>query len=120
MHRHHDSGPAIPRRRSVATTLVLTAALAGACGEDPPDRVQIATGELVAAWLTEVASADVPSAGVAGPGGTLWIAERIGARVLDGDELSEPVLDISGETITTANAAQASRSIRVCTLCVLH
>lgn len=102
MHRHHDSGPAIPRRRSVATTLVLTAALAGACGEDPPPiEAQIATGEPVAVRLTEVASADVPSAGVAGPGGTLWIAERIGlVRVLDGDELSEPVLDISGETTT--------------------
>ena len=80
MHRHHDPGPAVPRRRSVATTLVLTAALAGACGEDPPPiEAQIATGEPVAVRLTEVASADVPSAGVAGPGGTLWIAERIGS-----------------------------------------
>jgi glucose/arabinose dehydrogenase len=51
--------------------------------------------------LTQVATAAAPSAGVAGPGGTLWIAERGGTvRVLDGDRWSEPVLDISAETTT--------------------
>ncbi|MEV3932664.1 PQQ-dependent sugar dehydrogenase [Streptomyces sp. NPDC053728] len=51
--------------------------------------------------LKKVATAQNPSAGAAGPGGTIWIAERAGTvRVLKGDRLGEPVLDISGETTT--------------------
>ncbi|MBZ6135868.1 PQQ-dependent sugar dehydrogenase [Streptomyces olivaceus] len=51
--------------------------------------------------LTEVASATTPTAGAAGPGGTVWIAERAGTvRVLSDGGLGEPVLDISDETTT--------------------
>ncbi|MPZ25424.1 MAG: sugar dehydrogenase [Micromonosporaceae bacterium] len=51
--------------------------------------------------LTEVATAQAPSAGVAGPDGTVWIAERPGrVRVLDQEGLGAPVLDITGETTT--------------------
>ncbi|MFD9865608.1 PQQ-dependent sugar dehydrogenase [Streptomyces niveus] len=51
--------------------------------------------------LTEVAKAQNPIAGAAGPRGTVWIAERAGTvRVLTDSGLSEPVLDISSETTT--------------------
>ncbi|MFE3252214.1 PQQ-dependent sugar dehydrogenase [Streptomyces sp. NPDC059209] len=51
--------------------------------------------------LTEVATAQNPTAGAAGPDGTVWIAERAGTvRVLDDQGLGEPVLDISAETTT--------------------
>ncbi|MFB6770161.1 PQQ-dependent sugar dehydrogenase [Streptomyces sp. NPDC056337] len=51
--------------------------------------------------LTEVARATNPTAGAAGPGGTVWIAERAGTvRVLNDTGLGEPVLDISDETTT--------------------
>ncbi|MFF5568183.1 PQQ-dependent sugar dehydrogenase [Streptomyces sp. NPDC012623] len=51
--------------------------------------------------LKEVARAQNPTAGAAGPGDTVWIAERAGTvRVLDDQGLGEPVLDLSGETTT--------------------
>ncbi|RDD87045.1 sugar dehydrogenase [Streptomyces parvulus] len=51
--------------------------------------------------LTEVAQAQNPTAGAAGPGDTVWIAERAGTvRVLDDAGLGAPVLDISDETTT--------------------
>ncbi|MEU6764123.1 PQQ-dependent sugar dehydrogenase [Streptomyces sp. NPDC046853] len=51
--------------------------------------------------LTKVTTAAHPSAGAAGPGGTVWIAERAGTvRVLNSQGLGEPVLDISKETTT--------------------
>ncbi|MEV8286553.1 PQQ-dependent sugar dehydrogenase [Streptomyces niveus] len=51
--------------------------------------------------LTEVAKAQNPIAGAAGPRGTVWIAERAGTvRVLTDRGLSAPVLDISAETTT--------------------
>ncbi|MDG4859692.1 PQQ-dependent sugar dehydrogenase [Streptomyces sp. T-3] len=51
--------------------------------------------------LKQVATAKSPIAGAAGPGGTLWLAERAGTvRVLRGSGLGEPVLDISAETTT--------------------
>ncbi|GHJ34578.1 sorbosone dehydrogenase family protein [Streptomyces sp. TS71-3] len=51
--------------------------------------------------LTEVATAQNPTAGTPGPGDTVWIAERAGTvRVLGDQGLGEPVLDISGETTT--------------------
>ncbi|RFU86280.1 sugar dehydrogenase [Streptomyces triticagri] len=51
--------------------------------------------------LTEVATAQNPTAGTAGPDGTVWIAERAGTvRVLDDSGLGDPVLDISDETTT--------------------
>ncbi|QXE38973.1 PQQ-dependent sugar dehydrogenase [Streptomyces sp. GMY02] len=51
--------------------------------------------------LTQVATAQNPIAGTAGPGGTVWIAERAGTvRVLGTQGLGAPVLDISDETTT--------------------
>ncbi|MFM9370661.1 PQQ-dependent sugar dehydrogenase [Streptomyces sp. Da 82-17] len=51
--------------------------------------------------LKEVATAKNPSAGAAGPGGSVWIAERAGTvRVLTDQGLGDPVLDISAETTT--------------------
>ena len=46
-----------------------------------------------------MATAQNPSAGTAGPGGTVWIAERAGTvRALDEQGLGAPVLDITEET----------------------
>ncbi|MEU3057721.1 PQQ-dependent sugar dehydrogenase [Streptomyces griseus] len=76
--------------------LVTSLALATASADEPAAPVQP-----VNASLTEVAKAQGPSAGAAGPGDTLWIAERAGTvRVLDGSGLGSPVLDISDETTT--------------------
>ncbi|MFB6700823.1 PQQ-dependent sugar dehydrogenase [Streptomyces rubiginosohelvolus] len=77
--------------------LVTSLALATASADEPAD----APVQQVSASLTEVARAQGPSAGAAGPGDTLWIAERAGTvRVLDDSGLGEPVLDISDETTT--------------------
>ncbi|GHC53363.1 PQQ-dependent sugar dehydrogenase [Streptomyces flavofungini] len=51
--------------------------------------------------LTKVTTAKNPTAGTAGPGGTVWIAERAGTvRVLNAQGLGNPVLDITKETTT--------------------
>ncbi|WP_046496437.1 PQQ-dependent sugar dehydrogenase [Streptomyces odonnellii] len=51
--------------------------------------------------LTQVATAQNPIAGAAGPNGTVWIAERAGTvRALGRQGLGAPVLDISDETTT--------------------
>jgi glucose/arabinose dehydrogenase len=82
----------------MAGTLCL-ALLTAACGTAPDDQDGTPVRELVR--LTEVAVADAPSAGVAGPDGTVWIAERPGrVRVLAGGELGDPVLDLTAETTT--------------------
>lgn len=76
--------------------LVTSLALATASADEPAAPVQP-----VNASLTEVAKAQGPSAGAAGPDDTLWIAERAGTvRVLDSSGLGSPVLDISDETTT--------------------
>ncbi|MET9706108.1 PQQ-dependent sugar dehydrogenase [Streptomyces griseus] len=76
--------------------LVTSLALATASADEPAGPVQP-----VNASLTEVARAQGPSAGAAGPDDTLWIAERAGTvRVLDDQGLGAPVLDISAETTT--------------------
>ncbi|MFE2975950.1 PQQ-dependent sugar dehydrogenase [Streptomyces sp. NPDC059258] len=76
--------------------LVTSLALTSASADEPA-----APAQPVTASLTEVARAQGPSAGTAGPGDTLWIAERAGTvRVLDDSGLGEPVLDISDETTT--------------------
>ncbi|MFF0508698.1 PQQ-dependent sugar dehydrogenase [Streptomyces fimicarius] len=76
--------------------LVTSLALATASADEPANPVQP-----VSASLTEVAKAQGPSAGAAGPDDTLWIAERAGTvRVLDDSGLGAPVLDISDETTT--------------------
>ncbi|MFE1147783.1 PQQ-dependent sugar dehydrogenase [Streptomyces albidoflavus] len=76
--------------------LVASVALATASADEPDTPVQPN-----AVTLTDVAKAQNPTAGAAGPDDTVWIAERAGTvRVLDGDGLSEPVLDISDQTTT--------------------
>ncbi|OEU89371.1 sugar dehydrogenase [Streptomyces abyssalis] len=79
----------------VATCLVAALALNTASADEPAAPRQ---AEVV---LNEVATAENPAAGKAGPGDTVWIAERAGrVRVLDDQGLGEPVLDISDETTT--------------------
>jgi glucose/arabinose dehydrogenase len=76
--------------------LVGSLTLATASADESP-----APGDAAQVALTEVARAQNPTAGTAGPKDTVWIAERAGTvRVLDGDGLGEPVLDISDETTT--------------------
>ncbi|MDQ1031060.1 glucose/arabinose dehydrogenase [Streptomyces umbrinus] len=76
--------------------LVASLALTTASADEPAAPRQAAK-----VALREVAKAQNPIAGAAGPGGTVWIAERAGTvRVLDDKGLGEPVLDISGDTTT--------------------
>ncbi|MEV0931701.1 PQQ-dependent sugar dehydrogenase [Streptomyces phaeochromogenes] len=76
--------------------LVASLALTTASADEPAAPRQAAK-----VALKEVARAQNPIAGAAGPGGTVWIAERAGTvRVLDDKGLGEPVLDISAETTT--------------------
>lgn len=76
--------------------LVASLALTTASADEPAAPRQAAQ-----VALKEVARAQNPIAGAAGPGGTVWIAERAGTvRVLDDKGLGEPVLDISDETTT--------------------
>ncbi|MEV4033529.1 PQQ-dependent sugar dehydrogenase [Streptomyces umbrinus] len=76
--------------------LVASLALPTASADEPAAPRQAAK-----VALKEVARAQNPIAGAAGPGGTVWIAERAGTvRVLDDKGLGEPVLDISDETTT--------------------
>ncbi|MEU2756306.1 PQQ-dependent sugar dehydrogenase [Streptomyces albidoflavus] len=76
--------------------LVASVALATASADEPDTPVQPDT-----VTLTDVAEAQNPTAGAAGPDDTVWIAERAGTvRVLDREGLSDPVLDISDQTTT--------------------
>jgi len=86
------------RSSAIIGTICLIASLALATASaDEPEAPQQAPQVV----LKEVATAQNPSAGAAGPGDTVWIAERAGTvRVLDEQGLGEPVLDISGETTT--------------------
>ncbi len=55
----------------------------------------------VAVSLTEVAQLSSPVAGVAGPDGTLYLADRGGTvHPLTDDGVGDPVIDVSGETTT--------------------
>jgi glucose/arabinose dehydrogenase len=88
----------------VCACVLILAACSESAGDpevpEPPDPVPTTTGEL-AVRLTEVAVASAPTAGVVGPDGTVWIAERGGTvRPLGDQGLGEPVLDITGETTT--------------------
>jgi len=86
------------RSSAIIGTLCLLASLAltTASADEPAAPRQAAK-----VTLEKVATAQNPIAGTAGPGGTVWIAERAGTvRVLDAAGLGEPVLDISGETTT--------------------
>ncbi|MFE7133607.1 PQQ-dependent sugar dehydrogenase [Streptomyces sp. NPDC057638] len=87
----------VPTRSSaIIGTLCLVASLAltTASADEPADVTQQAR-----VALTQVARATNPIAGAAGPGGTVWIAERPGTvRILGERGLSQPVLDITRET----------------------
>lgn len=76
--------------------LVASLALTAASADEPT-----AARQAPKVALKNVATAQNPTAGAAGPGGKLWIAERPGTvRTLDSKGLSKPVLDISAETTT--------------------
>ncbi|WP_055713895.1 PQQ-dependent sugar dehydrogenase [Streptomyces torulosus] len=86
------------RSSAIIGTLCLVASLAltTASADEPATPRQA-----VKVALKKVAMAKNPVAGTAGPGGTIWIAERAGTvRVLGDQGLGEPVLDISAETTT--------------------
>ncbi|MFJ4333773.1 MULTISPECIES: PQQ-dependent sugar dehydrogenase [unclassified Streptomyces] len=86
------------RISAIIGTLGLAGSLALATAYADESR---APGTAAQVALTEVARAENPTAGAAGPEDTVWIAERAGTvRVLDDDGLGEPVLDISDETTT--------------------
>jgi glucose/arabinose dehydrogenase len=103
-------------RVSAAALCLVMAAAVAACSEpddEPPTggrdgpgdhggpSDQDGPGPAVRVALTQVATAEAPSAGVTGPGETVWIAERPGrVRVLEDGGLGDPVLDITGETTT--------------------
>lgn len=86
----------VPTRSSAligALFLSVSLTLATASADEPPAQRQVV--------LTEVARAQGPSGGAAGPDGRVWIAERAGTvRILGDGGLSDPVLDISAETTT--------------------
>ncbi|MFE4646449.1 sugar dehydrogenase, partial [Streptomyces sp. NPDC056730] len=87
------------RSSAVIGSICLVASLAfTTASADEPAAPRQAAAEVA---LTKVATAQNPIAGAAGPGGTVWIAERAGTvRVLGDQGLGAPVLDISGETTT--------------------
>ncbi|MFE7890397.1 PQQ-dependent sugar dehydrogenase [Streptomyces sp. NPDC057412] len=86
------------RSSAIIGTICLVASLAlTTASADEPAAARQAAG----ITLTNVATAKNPTAGAAGPGGSLWIAERAGTvRVLGDQGLGRPVLDISAETTT--------------------
>ncbi|MFJ7896801.1 PQQ-dependent sugar dehydrogenase [Streptomyces anthocyanicus] len=86
------------RMSAIVATLGLVGSLALATASADESRTPGSAAQIA---LTEVARAQNPTAGAAGPQDTVWIAERAGTvRVLDDDGLGEPVLDISDETTT--------------------
>lgn len=73
------------------------------CGEEDEEPTETPSEDPgpIEAGLVQVASGSVPTAGTAGPGGTVWFANRTGTvQVLGEDGLGDPVLDISDETST--------------------
>lgn len=87
------------RSSAIIGTICLVASLAlTTASADQPAAPRQAAAKVA---LKNVATAQNPTAGAAGPQGTVWIAERPGTvRVLDDQGLGEPVLDISDETTT--------------------
>ncbi|MFD3564034.1 PQQ-dependent sugar dehydrogenase [Streptomyces sp. NPDC058686] len=83
---------------AIIGTICLVASLALTTASADQRKAQPRAAEVT---LTNVATAQNPTAGTAGPGGTVWIAERAGTiRVLGDQGLGQPVLDISAETTT--------------------
>ncbi|WP_344535183.1 PQQ-dependent sugar dehydrogenase [Streptomyces albiaxialis] len=77
----------------LVATLALPSAAAGE--KAPPEK----SAKKAGVALSKVATAKNPTAGTAGPDGTVWIAERPGTvRVLSDKGLGDPVLDITKET----------------------
>ncbi|MFK4093851.1 PQQ-dependent sugar dehydrogenase [Streptomyces anthocyanicus] len=86
------------RMSAIVATLGLVGSLALATASADESRTPGSAAQIA---LTEVARAQNPTAGAAGPQDTVWIAERAGTvRVLGDDGLGEPVLDISDKTTT--------------------
>ncbi|MFH8442006.1 PQQ-dependent sugar dehydrogenase [Streptomyces sp. NPDC018026] len=86
------------RMSAIVATAGLVGSLALATASADESRTPRAAAQVA---LTEVARAQNPTAGAAGPQDTVWIAERAGTvRVFNDDGLGEPVLDISDETTT--------------------
>ncbi|MEV8335962.1 PQQ-dependent sugar dehydrogenase [Streptomyces niveus] len=87
--------------RTRSSAILGTICLVGSLALGPASADEPAAPKQAAVALTEVATAQNPVAGAAGPDDTVWIAERAGTvRVLTGQGLGEPVLDISAETTT--------------------
>ncbi|WP_367125955.1 sorbosone dehydrogenase family protein [Streptomyces phytohabitans] len=90
------------RSSAIIGTLCVVAGLAfaNASANEPADGPANSQQKAAAAVaLKEVGQAENPAAGTAGPGDSVWIAERPGrVRVLGPDGLGEPVLDITDET----------------------
>ncbi|MFD7519274.1 PQQ-dependent sugar dehydrogenase [Streptomyces niveus] len=87
--------------RTRSSAILGTICLVGSLALGPASADEPAAPKQAAVALTEVATAQNPIAGAAGPDGTVWIAERAGTvRVLTGQGLGQPVLDISSETTT--------------------
>ncbi|SDJ40427.1 PQQ-dependent sugar dehydrogenase [Streptomyces indicus] len=88
---------------ALAASLALSShpALSAAPAGAPSSASMVAPHRAPAVALEEVAKAQNPIAGAAGPRGQLWIAERAGTvRILGKQGLGTPVLDISAETTT--------------------
>ncbi|MFI2291259.1 PQQ-dependent sugar dehydrogenase [Streptomyces niveus] len=87
--------------RTRSSAILGTICLVGSLALGPASADEPAAPKQAAVALTEVATAQNPVAGAAGPDDTVWIAERAGTvRVLTGQGLGAPVLDISAETTT--------------------
>ncbi|MGW7352959.1 PQQ-dependent sugar dehydrogenase [Streptomyces sp. NPDC054784] len=90
------------RSSAIIGTLCIVAGLAfaNASANEPADGSATPQQKAAATVaLKEVGQAENPAAGTAGPGDSVWIAERPGrVRVLGPDGLGEPVLDITDET----------------------
>ncbi|MEV8414780.1 PQQ-dependent sugar dehydrogenase [Streptomyces niveus] len=87
--------------RTRSSAILGTICLVGSLALGPASADEPAAPKQAAVALTEVATAQNPIAGAAGPDNTVWIAERAGTvRVLTGQGLGQPVLDISSETTT--------------------
>ncbi|MFE6030533.1 PQQ-dependent sugar dehydrogenase [Streptomyces niveus] len=88
--------------RTRSSAILGTICLVGSLALGPASADEPTAPKQAAVALTEVATAQNPIAGAAGPDDTVWIAERAGTvRVLTDQGLGQPVLDISDETTTT-------------------
>ncbi|WP_404197521.1 PQQ-dependent sugar dehydrogenase [Streptomyces tauricus] len=88
------------RSSAIIGTLCLVASLTLALTTASADE-SVSPGRAPTVGLTTLTAAQSPTAGAAGPDGTVWIAERAGTvRVLSDQGLGQPVLDVSDETTT--------------------